>query len=92
MPPLAGHYDQGLNFAGFGGSEGGHCVALAEHWLVAIKDQGSPFRPTKFSVSIFCRDTALCVRQCNYKISKVPKSKTLLRLNFSSEIIQTFFK
>ena len=36
--------------------------------------------------------SALCVRQCNYKKSKFPKSKTLLRLNFSSEIIQTFFK
>ena len=35
---------------------------------------------------------ALCVRQCNYKKSKVPKSKTLLRLHFSSEIIQTFFR
>ena len=36
---------------------------------------------------------ALCVRQCNFiKNQKLPKVKKKLRLNFSSEIIQTFFK
>ena len=35
---------------------------------------------------------ALWVKQCNYKDCKVVKSKTLVRLHFSSEIIQTFFK
>ena len=35
---------------------------------------------------------ALWVKQCNYKDCKVFKSKTLVRLHFSSEIIQTFFK
>ena len=55
-------------------------------------DEGEGDGQDMVSHSFFSFDIALWVKQCNYKDCKVFKSKTLVRLHFSSEIIQTFFK
>ena len=63
-----------------------HAIVIVSQYCCVPQFHGST---TQYSYN---KSSPLCVRLCNYKKSRVPKSKKWLRLHFLSEIIQTFFK